>query len=267
MRKLFFGSLLLICLSVLAQETATTEETTEINEEVVAAPVEEPKENWIECDTSYLSYVKNLPAAQQSKELENWWEYADYDYHNIKNDEFRYKEEKPKREKQFKTLLSEKDAVQSILLNIKLGQYDFKKKGFPVDIKTAAADKTFENHYDANASGFGGGLGGAPSATLNTCSMKIKDSKKSEELPGIVKIKPNNIAKIKFISVAEEAAKKVTAEIGKGRIVTAVVRYQPVKTAFVKKKLGTIKINELVVTADIKELEFNAGEDKLNFKF
>lgn len=264
MRKLLLGSLLLICLSAFAQETTTTEETTE---EVTAAPVEEPKENWIECDASYLSYVKSLPAALQSKELENWWEYADNDYRSIKNDEFRYKEEKPKREKQFKTLLSEKDAVQSILLNIKLGQYDFKKKGFPVDIKTASADKTFENHYDPNASGFGGGLGGAPSATLNACSMKIRDSKKSEELPSMVKIKPNNVSKIKFISVAEEAAKKVTAEIGKGRIVTAVVRYQPLKTAFVKKKLGSIKINELVVTADIKELEFNAGEDKLNFKF
>lgn len=265
MKKLLVGSLLLFCIGSYAQEIST-EESTETSEEVVAAPAEEPQENWVECDTAYLSYVKSLPAAKQTKELENWWEYADYDYRSIKNDEFRYKEEKPKREKQFKDLLSEKDPVQSILLNIKLGQYDFKKKGFPIDIKLAA-DKTFENHYDPNSSGFGGGLGGGPSATLKGCSMKIKDSKKSDELPSMVKIKPNNLAKLKFINVDEAAAKIMTSEMGPGRVRTVIVRYQPIKTSFVKKKIGVFKLNELVVNADLKELEMTAGEQKLKFTF
>lgn len=253
--------LLLALALVLSVQTQAQEET---SEDTAQPQIQEPSEHWASCEESYLNYIRGLSSAQQKNELDNWWMLADRDYNSIKNDEFQYKEEKPKKEKELTKLLSEKPETQSLILNIKLGKYDFKKKGFPLDVKVAGQDKTLENHYDGSFSM--GGIGGPPSATVVGCTMSLS-SKKSETMPSTVKFKPTNLAQLKFWPASEEQGKKITSELGSSRIKSVTVRLNPIKTSLIKKSIGSIKIVELHVASEIKELEFTAGDEKQTVKF
>jgi hypothetical protein len=259
MKKLLLVFLILGAVCSHAQEETASDETTP-----PSAEAQEPQEHWASCDEAYLNYVRRLPSAQQKKELENWWMLADRDFNSVKNDEFQYNDVKPKKDKEFIKLLAEKPGMLSVILNVKFGSYDFKKKGFPLEVRVNSGDKTFENMSDGSMGM--GGIGGPPSAYVSSCTMGL-DSKASERMPSMIKFKPTNLAQTKFVKVEEAQAKKLTAELGASRVKTVTVRLVPTKTILVKKNLGTLKFIDLQVASEIKEFELQAGDEKLTLKF
>ena len=270
MKTTILSFLIIMSLSAYAQEESTTTEvtTTEeaVAEEVAPPPTPEPpQERWASCDESYLNYVRGLPAAKQKAEFENWWMLADQDFRSVKNDEFQYREVKPKKEAEFTKLLAEKPATQSLVLSVKLGNYDFAKKGFPVDVKLASNDKTFENHFDGVVSM--GSFGGPPSATIYSCTTMAMDQKTTDRMPHMVKFKPVNLAQIKFLKIDETKAKQITSGLNSTRVKALTLRLYPAKTNFVKRSIGTLKSNALVVDSEIKEIELSAGDERVLVKF
>lgn len=249
--------------SFVMSQAVFAQEEEAIVEEETAVVAEEPAENWVECAPSYLNYVRGLAAPKQKAEMENWWMLADSNYQSIRNDEFQYADEKPKKEKEFTTALAQPAARQSILAKVKLGQYDRNKKGFPLDIRLEKG--ILEDHFTGGM-GFGGGLGGPPSAYVTGCSMRVDYSKK-DSMPSTVRIKPTNAAKLKFLAVPEDFARQITANLDSTRVRTVLLRFDPKQTQFVKKSIGSIKINELVVGAEIKEIEVQQDAEKRVFTF
>ncbi|AGH94616.1 hypothetical protein [Pseudobdellovibrio exovorus] len=268
MKKAFAITMLisLVTMNPVAHAEEAAVEDVTAAEDVTADEVaisEEPQENWVECGPSYLNYVRGLAKPKQKAELENWWMISDSDYQSIRNDEFQYAEEKTKKEKEFAAALAQPAGRQSILAKVKFGTYDMKKKGFPLDIRLE--NGTLEDHFSGGM-GFGGGLGGPPSAYVTGCAMRV-DYKKKDSIPNTIKIKPTNSAKLKFLAVPEEFARQITTDLGSSRVKTVLLRFDPKQTQLVKKSLGTIKLSELVVSAEIKEIEVQQNDEKKVFTF
>ncbi|MBX3017793.1 MAG: DUF4852 domain-containing protein [Bdellovibrionaceae bacterium] len=271
--QLSWLSIVLFCFTLQAfaqDEGETTTESTvseEATTEETAAEPAEKTENWISCGTSYLQHVRQLPAAKQKAELENWWELSDREFGQIKRDEFQWKERQPQKLKEFQELLAAKPVTESILLKVKFGAYDFKQKGFPVDIATEKSDRALKSHYKSSGGFSMGGIGGPPEENLGACTMMISDFNKAQILPGTVKLRGTNVAKMKFIPVPEATAKELTSTLGSDRIVTVVLRYLPGKTELKRQKLGSNYFNTLYVDAQLQELEFGAGDGRVTAKF
>lgn len=243
----------------------TKTETAEAATETEAKPeVAQPASNDImaDCSNAFSEYVKSLPKAKQQAEFEAWWAYNDNQLPYYKSDEFKMKEERPKWQKLFEAMLTQSEVVYDIAPKVKLGQYDFKKKGFPVDIKIDAKEKFVMNHLTNTFSM--GGLGGGTTDKAY-CSTSHQDPKKDN--PTEVVFKLQNLDQLKFISVPEDKAKLITASLSSDRLTEMVMKIKPIKANKVTLKMGTLKFTKMILEAKVKEASVRADSEKIEFKY
>lgn len=264
----FFILTMLMALSVKALSEEAVEQSpasaTALVETTTEEPAkEEPKDILATCESGYSEFVKSLAKNKQQAEFETWWSYSDRQFNFYKTDEFKMKEERPKWQKAFDEMLKQTDSVYEIVPKVKIGQYDFKKKGFPIDIRIDAKEKIVQSYYSSSFSM--GGLGvGTTDKTI--CSLMNQDVKKDN--PSEVNYVIKNIDQLKFLSVSEDVAKKLTASLGSERLISMSLIIKPIKTQKITRKLGTFKFTKLVMDAKVQEasLSFDNEELKFNFK-
>ncbi|MFN3455071.1 MAG: DUF4852 domain-containing protein [Pseudobdellovibrio sp.] len=239
-------------------ESSADDQTAENQENPV-----ENKEKSFECVDAYLNYAKGLSKSKQKDEFEVWWDFSDYDYRSVKNDEFKFKEEKVKWLKKYDEALAKPVDTYYIHPKVKLGQYDFKKKGFPVEINLEKPENTIVNQYEGGFS-MSSGIGGTTSDKAYCSNSSLNREK---DIPTTVGLKLINLDKLKFLSVPEEKAKLVTASLGSSRIVTLKLKVVPVKTSKSIRKMGSMKFTHMVSELKVQEVFIDAGEEELSFKY
>jgi hypothetical protein len=220
------------------------------------------QELWPECDAMYLNYIRGLPKAKQAGEMEMWWMFQDTYYWQTKKNEFEYKEQKPKKTVEFEKALAETPKLTTIVATVKLKPYDFKKKGFPVDINLEPSTKTLDNFSTGNM--FGGGLGSLASAYVNCGGMRIESPVKGKAAPSTARFKLTNIDRLKFFPVSEEKAKPITMDLNNNRTTTMYFRFELGKTSLVKQKHA--QAPEMITEAKVVEVQLGENDSKVSFK-
>lgn len=265
---------LVISCSSLAQESEPSTNVANENENaaVVAAnedsddvKKEEPQEKALTCAVGYLNYAKGLSKAKQKDEFEVWWDFSDYEYRSVKLDEFKFKDEKSKWLKKYDEALAQPSESYFIHPQVKLGKYDFKKKGFSVEFGIDKSKKTLVNQNDGSSGLSFGGIGTESTSDKAFCTNSSLDREK--DIPLTIDFKISNIDKLKFISVSEDKAKNITAKLGDSRIIEMSLKVLPLKTTKKVRKVGALKFTDMVSEIKVQEAQIKVDDEKLSFLF
>lgn len=230
----------------LEKSKADTKSTNKTETEVTEAPanVEQPQQEisaeekkYVSCNQMYVEYLKSLNSEQQKKYFDIWWMTNDNEYHAIHNDEFRLKEVKPTKLKEFNDVLKSTWAKSYISNPLILGKYDEKNQGFPISLAMSALKKDHLKSFEV-------------------CLTPFTKNKEYEDLmPSSMDIKFVNAKKIGFLKMKPELARQITASFGSDRQIDAQFLVEPVKSSYSKKKLGIFVSRTLQVEFSAKELE------------
>lgn len=189
------------------------------SESTGSAPSEEPQQDPVmsegvapeaDCASIFVNYVRTLPAAKQANEFEPYWALSSSLYEYTQLDEFKRKEETPAKKAEFESKLKGEAPVMHVYSDVILGQYDFKKKGFPVtyfvDQKGLLANQR---------SGKSKPEAGMPITAM--CSAAANKLPAKHSAPSWVLFKITNLSKFAFFPVAEDKAKEITSNLGSAR--------------------------------------------------
>lgn len=171
------------------------------------------------CSELYLMSVRKMPKAQQQAEFDLWWALDDGGYARTHTDEFELRKELPLRKAQFASRIAGGPDTYQIDTDVILGQYDFKKKGFPVrfftDKKTGALARRDEKdifHFGSGPQPYNPGY--PVRANCNYGAQKLEPKK---SVPVYTFFKISNLQKFAFFPVDEATAQKITSVLSKQR--------------------------------------------------
>ena len=222
---------------------------------------EAPKLAELGCQDMFLQWVRQQPIKTQDKYLETYFQRADgYAYRNDKQDEFVWSEKEAVYKKQFKDLLAQGSKAYVLRADVVLGKYDFKKKGFPVEIKYSK-DGTLENTY-SGGSLYTSFARRTPDAGQIICSGGLDEDKfPSSLVVGIQKIQGP-----KFLPVTEEQGKMITANLNSSRQVTSEFEVDVVSLS-AKPTIYNKKLQYFAISTKLKKASITIGGETFDYKF
>ncbi len=194
------------------------------------------------CSDMFVEYLKRQPKAVQDKNLDTYYTALDsYGFSSLKNDEFAWKEKEAEYKENYKRTLATKSSSYRLYSKVKLGKYDFKKKGFPIEV-SIEKDGLLGTFYS------GGYMSAIISSTVYGGNYSCFGRVDSGIYPRFLNINVNNLKKSLFISVPEAEAKEITASLGQERLVEMNLYVEPINVKAKPALFSKTEIGYTVIT-------------------
>ncbi len=260
---------------VTTSETPTTEVAPEVtisgeNDSTAttnnAATEEEKKEEVPElpemnCSDMFLQWVRQQPAKNQEKYSEAYFLSTDaHTYRQHKQDEFVWREKEAEYKKQFKDLLAKLPKIYVLSANVVLGKYDFKKKGFPVEIQHS------KEGVLENAPSGGGYLSFSMAKIPNAGQIYCRGFHEEPKYPTHLTVAVQKIQGPKFLAVDEALGKEITSQLRTNRQVYS--RFE-VEVVSLVTKPGILNKKEqyFLLNTKVKKADILLNNQTYNYKF